>query len=169
VSLLVLQKQGRHKYFALASEDVATLLETLMGLSADSQPLRIITGPRDAAMRDARVCYNHLAGSRGIQLYDSLVASQHLISKDGDILVSANGRQFITDFGIDLQTLARSKAPLCRQCLDWSERRSHLAGSCGRALLTRFEQLKWLKPVGDSRAVKFSKRDLQKFNNTFSI
>ena len=77
--LLLLRKQGRHKYFSLASEEVATLLETLMGLTAGNEPERILTGPRDARMRKARVCYNHLAGDMGIQLYDSLVANGHLL------------------------------------------------------------------------------------------
>jgi len=81
--LLLLRKQGRHKYFALANDDVAALLETLMGLSAGIEPLRTTTGPRDAAMRNARVCYNHLAGNKGIQLHDSLIAKRYLVHNDG--------------------------------------------------------------------------------------
>ncbi|MFK7858070.1 MAG: ArsR/SmtB family transcription factor [Granulosicoccus sp.] len=167
--LLTLRKQGRHKYFTLANSDIAALLETLMGLSTCNEPNRILTGPRDVAMRDARVCYNHLAGSRGIQLYDSLVASDYLSENNGDVFLSEQGRQFITGFGIDLDELQRKKTPLCRTCLDWSERRSHLAGSLGRALLTRIEELKWIKRMSDSRIVKFSVKGARDFDSTFPV
>lgn len=167
--LLTLRKQGRHKYFALANDDVAALLETLMGLSADVDPPRIHTGPRDAAMRNARVCYNHLAGNRGIQLYDSLLASRFLSEKNGDVSLSEEGQRFVIDFGIDLNVLQHSKTPLCRTCLDWSERRNHLAGSLGRALLTRFEDLKWIKRQNNSRVIKFSAQGAKKFDSTFKV
>jgi len=167
--LLVLRKQGRHKYFALANEDVAALLETLMALSAGNEPLRTTTGPRDAAMRHARVCYNHLAGTKGIQLHDSLVASRYLQHKDGELVLSRKGHQFMQEFGIDLHSLQASRSPLCRSCLDWSERRSHLAGSLGRALLAKFEQLRWVKRDSGSRVLKFSMKGENEFNSTFEL
>lgn len=166
--LLTLRKQGRHKYFSLAGEDIAALLETLMGLSAGNDSLKTITGPNDSAMRHARVCYNHLAGTRGIQLYDSLLANQYLLLKSGSLILSKNGESFMRDFGIDLEQLQASRSPLCRECLDWSERRSHLAGSLGRALLTRFENLKWVKRNPDSRIIKFSAKGEQAFITTFN-
>jgi len=165
--LLTLRKQGRHKYFALANDKVAALLETLMGLTADDQPMRALTGPRDAAMRNARVCYNHLAGNKGIQLYDSLITSRYLIVRCGDLRLTQKGQTFMHDFGIDLDALQTSRSPLCRECLDWSERRSHLAGSLGRALLTQFEQLHWIKRDNSSRVIKFSAKGDKAFNNTF--
>ena len=165
--LLTMRKQGRHKYFALSNDDVAALLETLMGLTAKDQPLRTLTGPRDAAMRDARVCYNHLAGNKGIQLYDSLIANRYLVIRDGDLRLTRNGQHFMLDFGIDLDSLRTSRSPLCRECLDWSERRSHLAGNLGRALFTQFEKLRWVKRSDSSRVVMFSTKGEKAFNNTF--
>lgn len=167
--LLALRKQGRHKYFTLANGEVAALLETLMGLSEEVNPKHIHTGPRDAAMRHARVCYNHLAGNRGIQLYDSLIASQYLTENNGDVFLSEQGQRFINEFGIDLNALQRAKTPLCRTCLDWSERRTHLAGSLGRALLNRFEDLKWIKRQSNSRVVKFSARGAKDFDSIFTL
>ena len=167
--LLTLRKQGRHKYFALANDDIAALLETLMGLSSANEPLRITTGPRDAAMRTARVCYNHLAGNKGIQLHDSLIASRYLLLRDGELLLTKKGRTFVRDFGIDLDTLQKARSPLCRPCLDWSERRSHLAGSLGRALLSRFEELKWIKRSKDSRVIKFTTAGERDFDKTFKL
>lgn len=165
--MLIMRKQGRHKYFALANDEVAQLLETLMGLSASDEPLRILTGPKDAAMRRARVCYNHLAGNKGIQLYDSLIASKRLVMQQGTLTLSNNGQQFIREFGIDLDVLQTKKTPLCRSCLDWSERRTHLAGSLGRALLTQFEELKWVKREAGSRVIKFTARGTREFDAVF--
>lgn len=166
--LLIMRRQGRHKYFALASDDVATLLENLMGLSASYEPLRTLTGPRNAAMRQARVCYNHLAGHRGIQLYDSLLIKHYLVSNSGALTLSTNGEHFMQKFGIDIESLKTSKSPLCRECLDWSERRSHLAGSLGRALLTQFETLHWIKRDNNSRIVIFSAKGKQAFDTIFN-
>jgi len=110
--LLTVRKQGRHKYFTLANESGAALLETLMGLSAGDKPFMTMTGPRDAAMRNPRVCYNHLAGNKGIQLHDSLLASNHLVMKAGTLMLSSNGERFMQDFGIDMETLQASRSPL---------------------------------------------------------
>jgi len=165
--LLQMRKQGRHKYFAIASEEVASLLETLMGLANAHEPIRTRTGPRDEQMRVARVCYNHLAGYKGIQLYDHLIRSKCLIDEEGSLLLTAKGERFVVDFGIELQLLRASRSPLCRTCLDWSERRTHLAGSLGRALFEKFERLRWLKRVPGSRAVKFSSKGEQEFNRLF--
>lgn len=166
--LLQVRKQGRHKYFSLANEDVANVLEGLMGLVAGNQDyLKSTTGPSDLALRKARVCYNHLAGDMGIQLYDSLVKQGYLEIQNDELLLSANGVVFVTEFGIDLEQLVGARAPLCRECLDWSERRSHLAGSLGRAFLSRFETLRWVKRVDDTRIIKFSRKGMDAFNNVF--
>jgi len=167
--LLQLRKQGRHKYFALASEDIASLLETLMGLSADNKPLKTLTGPRDAAMRNARVCYNHLAGNKGIQLYESLMSNRFLVLDNGVLTLSKKGQAFVRDFGVDLDSLQKSNSPVCRECLDWSERRSHLAGSLGRAMFSQFENLKWVKREPQSRIVKFSSKGERAFDETFKL
>ncbi|MGB3316317.1 MAG: transcriptional regulator, partial [Albidovulum sp.] len=103
-----------------------------------------------------RVCYNHLAGDMGIRLYDCFVAQGYL-GRDGEALIlTAAGAAFARDFGIDVDALGRARAPLCRDCLDWSERRAHLAGSLGRALLARIEELGWARRDRATRVVHFS-------------
>lgn len=154
--LIQCRKSGRHKYFTLAGDDVGHALEALMGIAAGAGHLRTRTGPRDAALREARVCYNHLAGEKGITLFDRFVQASWLTHSDDAVALTDAGRAFVTGFGIDLETLARSKAPLCRSCLDWSARRSHLAGSVGRALLARMEALGWAKRQPGTRIVQFS-------------
>ena len=163
------RKQGRHKYFSIASDDVAKVLESLMGLAAGAGHLRTRTGPKDAALREARVCYNHLAGTLGIAMYDALVAGAQ-IAEDGDeITLTDKGRQFAEEFGIDLATLQANRVPLCRACLDWSERRTHLAGSLGRAYLSAFEERGWAKRDKATRAVTFSPKGRAAFADAFGL
>jgi DNA-binding transcriptional ArsR family regulator len=165
--LLRPRKQGRHKYFALATDDVALVLEALMGLAAGAGHLRRRTGPKDESLRKARVCYNHLAGEMGTRLYDSLLG-RHFIEASGEgMSLTAQGAAFVTGFGVDLEALRQKKAPLCRECLDWSERRPHLAGSLGRAFLGRIEALAWARKDQDSRAVLFSSSGAAQFSQAF--
>lgn len=166
--LLRPRKQGRHKYFALASDDVANVLEALMGLAAASGYLRKRTGPKDAELRQARVCYNHLAGDMGTRMFDSLIAQGHLVLRDDALELTRKGAAFATAFGIDVDRLRKARAPVCRECLDWSERRSHLAGSLGRAFLLRFEELSWTSRDQKTRVVSFSPDGFAAFNELFS-
>lgn len=166
--LLRPRKQGRHKYFSLANDDVASVLEGLMGLAAKEGHLRTRTGPKDTALRKARVCYNHLAGDMGTQMFDSLQQHGFLTLSD-DLQLTQKGAGFMADFGIDLVQLQSQKSPLCKECLDWSARRSHLAGSLGRAVLSRMEALKWAHRSPNSRAVAFSARGTEAFGAYFGL
>ncbi|QFT79063.1 Cadmium resistance transcriptional regulatory protein CadC [Roseovarius sp. THAF27] len=165
--LIALRREGRHKYFRLAGDEVAEVLEALMGLAAGTGALRTRPGPRDPEMRRARVCYNHLAGDMGTQMYDALLA-QGVLRRSGQALeLTEAGREFVTGFGIDLHALPRSRAPLCRDCLDWSERRSHLAGQLGRAMLSRMEEIGWAARVDGTRVVRFSRTGEAAFSEVF--
>lgn len=165
--LLRPRKQGRHKYFSLASDEVAYVLEGLMGLAAGAGHLRKRTGPKDAELREARVCYNHLAGDMGTQMFDSLISRGHLVLQDANLVLTNSGVAFASDFEIDVATLQKARAPLCRECLDWSERRSHLAGSLGRAFLARFEDLSWARRDQRTRVVSFSRPGVEAFRRLF--
>jgi DNA-binding transcriptional ArsR family regulator len=167
--LLRPRKQGRHKYFSLATDEVAQVLEGLMGLAAGAGHLRTRTGPTDAKLRQARVCYNHLAGDMGTQMFDSLVAQGHLTITQDDLCLTPSGAVFARTLGIDVDALSGKKSPLCLECLDWSERRSHLAGSLGRALLSRFEELSWVRRNPKTRVVSFSREGAQEFERLFSM
>ena len=165
--MLVMRQQGRHRYFALADSEVAAALETLMGLAARAGHLRTRTGPSDQALRTARVCYNHLAGDMGVQMFESLSARDFLVSGPDGPALSPSGAAFIEGLGIDLTALSRGRGALCRECLDWSERRSHLAGVLGRALFSRMEALGWARREPASRAVRFSARGRKAFDTAF--
>ena len=165
--LLRPRKQGRHKYFSLASDEVARTLESLMGLAASSGHLRTRTGPKDAELRKARVCYNHLAGDMGTWMFDQMLMQSHIALEDTDVALTEKGAAFVSALGVDLELLRAKRSPLCRECLDWSERRSHLAGSLGRAMLSRFEDLGWLTRDKKTRVVHFSPRGEEKFRALF--
>jgi DNA-binding transcriptional ArsR family regulator len=168
--LLAVERQGRHRYFRLADRDVAQLLEQLMGVAFRSGAVRLKSSPREPALRKARVCYDHLAGELGVQLFESLVARQRLLRRSGDALrLSPAGRRLCDEFGIDVATLAAQRRPLARPCLDWSARRHHLAGSLGAALLARCVELGWLRRARDSRVVTFSAAGERAFRERFGL
>ena len=154
--LLVQRKQGRHRYFALADDEVGLLLEGLMGFAANRGFLRTRPGPRDPELRKARVCYNHLAGDFGVRMLDRLVADGNMTLDGDEIALTASGESRMAALGIDLAPLQAQRRPLCRTCLDWSERRSHLAGALGEALLTRFIEIGWAKREVGSRVIRFT-------------
>jgi len=137
-----------------------------MGLAAQNGHMRTRTGPKDAALRKARVCYNHLAGDMGTRLFESFSSRGFLLSKGEDLILTEDGKAFVREFDIDIDALSAKKAPLCKECLDWSERRSHLAGSLGRAMLARFEDLGWAMRHQNTRIVTFSQDGERHFIKT---
>lgn len=168
-ALVAERKSGRHKYFTLASEDVADVLEALMGLAATTGNLRTRTGPKDAAMRQARVCYNHLAGDMGVQMYRALRAQGHVTGSEDALQLSQSGEILVAELGIEIDSLPASKSPMCKSCLDWSARESHLAGQLGRALLSRFFELGWAGRLPDSRVVQFTSAGKVAFEQRFNL
>ena len=147
------ERQGRHRYVRLSGPDVAEVLEALMGLAERTGARRVRPGPRDPALRQARVCYDHLAGERGVALMQTLETGG-LIAQASEPVLTAKGAATFTALGIDVDRLARGRRPLCRNCLDWSERRAHLGGALGAALLRALIDHGWARR-GDGRAVSF--------------
>lgn len=167
--LIAKRKQGRHRYFSLADDDVGALLEAMMGLAAKRGHTRTRTGPKDPALRKARVCYNHLAGDMGVQMFDSLLGQGYLISDGEDVDLTDSGAAFVSDLGINVKDLISPRRLLCKSCLDWSARRTHLAGSLGVALLDRFYENGWAKRQDGSRVVTFTKPGEAWFCSTFPL
>lgn len=161
--LVVPEKQGRHRYFRLSGVDVAELLEHLMGVASRAGHLRTRPGPKDPELRHARVCYDHLAGDMGVAFFDSLIRRSLIETKGTSVSLTPKGRTFFAAFGIDLDELGRLRRPLCRTCLDWSVRRSHLAGALSAAVLTRIYDLGWARREARSRIVRFSPRGAAAF------
>jgi DNA-binding transcriptional ArsR family regulator len=166
-ALIEVEQQGRHRYFRLADEDVARLLESLMGVAFRTGAVRLISSPREPAMRKARICYDHLAGELGVFAYEALIQRGVLeVSKTG-LRLSSPGVEWFARWGVDAGAAARQRRTFCRPCLDWSERRHHLAGSLGAAMLTRFCQLGWVLRDNKSRAIRFTPLGERKFQALF--
>jgi len=165
--LLTRRRQGRHSYFTLAGPDVAEAMEQLIVLAGRAGHLRTRPGPRDPALRRARVCYDHLAGDAGVAMLDALVAQGRIADHDGALALTETGRAFACEFGLDLETPGRR--PLCKACLDWSVRRSHLAGVMGAALLSRIYALGWARRIEGTRVVQFSAPGEAAFRPTFKV
>jgi DNA-binding transcriptional ArsR family regulator len=154
-SLVVATSQGRHKYFRLASAEVARCVESLMTVA----PRAVEPAVRaDFPLRQARLCYDHLAGRLGLQVMEALIELR-LIEPDGrDFRLTRKGERKLSGLGIDLPALRRNRRRFAFGCLDWSERRDHLGGALGAALAETMFSVRWLTRKPDSRCVSVTKR-----------
>ncbi|MCR9177824.1 MAG: winged helix-turn-helix domain-containing protein [Alphaproteobacteria bacterium] len=171
--LLAVEKQGRHRYHRLAGPEVAGLLERLMEWTVGAEPRRarpIATGPRDAAMRRARTCYDHLAGQLGVAISDSLVARNIVTFSDEGGLLSPDGADALREMGITLPaTKLKGTRPLCRPCLDWSERRPHIAGVLGATIASHAFEQSWIRRIDGSRAVTVTRAGEAELKRVFGV
>jgi DNA-binding transcriptional ArsR family regulator len=158
--LLTMEREGRHRYYRLAGPQVASALEGLALLAVKPRRPRA-PSPTTEALRRARTCYDHLAGELGVKLAQALEERGLVMAGEGKRLevTAAGGRWFSAQFEMDTARLVPGRHGIARRCLDWSERRHHIAGPLGAALLDRFRELGWVTPAADSaRAVKLSQR-----------
>jgi hypothetical protein len=166
--LLAVEAQGRHRYFRLAGRDIAQLLESLMGVAFRTGAVRVRAGPREPALRKARVCYDHLAGELAVIVYEGLHA-RGVLAADGDgLALTPTGSAWFGSFGIDAAREAGRHRAFCRPCLDWGERRHHLGGALGAALLKRLYELGWASRARDSRVVSFTPKAEQELRFAFA-
>lgn len=170
--LISIEKQGRHRYHRLGSPMVARMIESIMQVAAISRPV-IATGPRDIGVRAARTCYDHLAGRLGVALCDALVTAGHVELTQDSGRVTSNGFALLGSIGIDLEAARPGRGTraglLCRPCLDWSERRIHLAGTLGAALCATALERQWVRRVPGSRAVVPSVDGQRAFAQYFGV
>lgn len=154
--LLAVEKQGRHRYYRLASAEVAQAIEALLALAPAAAPRLRRPGPRDAAMRQCRTCYDHLAGSAAVAIADAFLARGWL-AEDGDgFAVTGPGAVGFAALGVDLAAARAGRRRFAPRCLDWSERRAHLGGALGAAFLTALETRGWVERAPDSRVARIT-------------
>ena len=151
--LLALEKQGRHRYYRLATPLVGRMLEGILAVAIEGPPRHRPPSKLDEALRDARTCYDHFAGRLGVGLADALCRRGHVVLADEGGEVTEAGVEFLARFGLDLAEARRRRRAFCRPCLDWTERRPHLAGTIGAALAQRCFDLRWFERMRDSRAL----------------
>lgn len=167
--LLAMERQGRHRYHRLASPAIARMIESIMSVASDIEgPGRsgrkkpVVTGPRDQALRHARTCYDHLAGEVAVAMTDRMAERGHIdFTADGGAL-TRDGTLFLNDLGVDLNAAPAtaggrdSSRMFCRPCLDWSERRPHIAGMVGKALCQCCFEQGWIRRMDNTRAVNIT-------------
>jgi DNA-binding transcriptional ArsR family regulator len=174
--LIAVHQQGRHRYHRLASAAVAQMMEGIMQVAALANPAPppMFTGPRDAALRTARTCYDHLAGRLGVALADAMVAAGHVELEQDAGLLTESGIAALKRAGFDVDNLAKSngrkpRRVLCRPCLDWSERRPHLAGALGAALCSHCLDKGWIRRIDGTRAVAITRKVEQGLRDAFGV
>jgi DNA-binding transcriptional ArsR family regulator len=166
---VAMEAHGRHRYFRIADEEVAQILEGLMSFCVRTGTRACATGPKDEALRKARICYDHLAGELGVLLYASLLRRQAFDFNDASVALNTEGEHLISELGIDVRAIRNQKRTPCRVCMDWSERRHHLAGAVGAALLARVIELGWAVRDRSSRAVHFRPHGERAFRECFHL
>ncbi|UGU17749.1 helix-turn-helix domain-containing protein [Sinomicrobium kalidii] len=151
--LLVVEKQGRHRYYRIASPEVAYVVESIANLIPPEDRKSAKQSVPVSGQRYARTCYDHLAGRAGVVLSEALLARKILIPGNGTFTVSREGKAWFLQLDIDVDMLRNKKRSFARPCLDWSERKHHLAGALGAALLDSMIALQWLRKKQGSREV----------------
>ena len=165
-NLLALEKQGRHRYYRLANPDVATAIEALMSLTpeqAESQTQAL------EPIHLARSCYDHVAGRVGVALADAFQEKDWLRTNDKNFDITKKGDRGFEDFGIDLDLLKKQRRHLARQCLDWTERRHHVAGALGAALMSNMLERKWLRKDKEERVLHVTRVGLEGLEKLFDV
>jgi len=153
--LLVMEKQGRCHYYRLKSAEVASAIEGLMTVAPTASPRGWPPGHRvDSALRSARMCYDHMAGRLGVSVCDMMRKRHYVVLSDGSGELTGAGERFLAGLGVDLARARGAKRHYCRSCIDWTERRHHIAGAIGAALAQAFLDRGWVARVPDTRALR---------------
>lgn len=167
--LLSMARDGRHRHFRLASPAVAEMIDGIVAVALAKRPRRDPLSRPARALGAARICYDHLAGRLSVDLTDALVARKHVVL-DGDAAeITRAGARFLSEFGIELPSPRSARRRVSRLCLDWTERRPHIAGAVGAAITRRCFDLGWMERVKQSHAVTVTPRGRRGFQQTFGI
>ncbi len=167
--LLVHESYGRHRYYRLANAGVGQALEALNSI-APQKPVRSLwESEQSKALQFARTCYDHIAGEVGVALTDKMLELGLITEADRDFVVTDDGAKWFRDFGINLNDIGRGRRHFARQCLDWSERRHHMAGALGAAVTSRLFDLEWIVRIPGGRAVRVTNSGFGGFKRELEI
>ena len=174
--ILAVEQQGRHRYYRFANAEVAHAIEALLAITSSrsngsgrARGIANKSGPT-GTMAYARTCYSHLAGRLAVEMATVFERREYLRRTDAKgFVVTAKGRTWLQELGVEVAESHWQQPQFARQCLDWSERRHHIAGKLGAELLTRLRALKWIAPVRGSRAVRVTIQGQEKFQELLGI
>ncbi|MEG0886446.1 MAG: helix-turn-helix domain-containing protein, partial [Janthinobacterium sp.] len=165
--LVTLVSQGKHRYFQLASADVAKALEGLLSITSFDVPAFRSSTP--CHLRHARTCYDHLAGEVGVMLHDALLVREWMLQEQDDYRLTPKGIEHLTAIGLDLTPPPQARRRFAFPCLDWSQRCAHIGGTLGAALLEHMVRDKWLVRALDSRALTVTPKGCKRLASVFDI
>ncbi|MEO5594206.1 MAG: winged helix-turn-helix domain-containing protein [Chitinophagaceae bacterium] len=151
--LLSVESQGRHRYYKFSREEIAYAIEAMTNLLPAANSRRKADSEDIPAIKQCRTCYDHLAGKLGVAVTDSMLKQRIIIERSNNFTLSSKGKQWFSGFGIDAELLQQQRRSFLRPCLDWSERRYHIAGSLAAALLDKILFEDWIRKSKNSRAV----------------
>jgi len=167
--LLAMDRSGRHRYFRLASPAVGDMIDGIVAVALAKRPRYRPLSSQARALSAARICYEHLAGRLSVDLTDSFVARKYVVLHPEAAEITRAGIRFFTGFGIEAPTRRSARRQFCRLCLDWTERRPHIAGAVGAAITKRYFDLGWMERMKRSHAVIVTPLGRRGFRETFGI
>ncbi|TAM89192.1 MAG: transcriptional regulator [Candidimonas sp.] len=167
--LLKVERCGRHRYYAIANQDVAQIIEHMMVLAPPARMRDRHDHAQVDPLREGRTCYGHLAGRMGVALVGGLCESGFLRLEGDAYRVTRGGRLWFADLGVDLQALEKMRRSFARRCIDWSERVPHLGGALGDALTARLFEADWLRRAPRGRAVRVTERGRQHLRTMLGV
>jgi DNA-binding transcriptional ArsR family regulator len=168
-NFLLVEKQGRHRYYRLSDPRMVDALEPLAHLVPDSPVVHKKPSKQLQELRASRMCYDHLAGVLGVALVDAMKSQGYLDEGDEDFTPTEAGLAFFGSLDIDIEKLRGTRRHLARRCLDWSERRPHLGGALGAALADQFLERGWISRVRDSRKINVTVKGKRAFKSRLDI
>lgn len=167
--LLCVEKQGRHKYYRFLNKEVAYAVEAMANLVPKPEVSLRNESESDPPIKFCRTCYDHLAGKIGVALTDSLLKQKIIIEKNNVYEISPEGEKWFSRFGINIEEAQKQKRIFLKPCLDWSERRNHIAGSIGALLLNKMMDEDWFRRTKDSRAMIITGKGEKELLKNFKI
>lgn len=167
--LLCVESQGRHRYYKFSRKEIAYAIEAMVNLIPHATALKNINTENIPAIKHCRTCYDHLAGKVGVAVTDSLLQQKIIINSDNVFELSKKGENWFADFGIDVTGLKEQRRSFLRPCLDWSERRHHIAGSLAAALLDKMFLADWIRRAKNSRAIIITSKGQKAFYDHFKL
>ncbi len=167
-NLLKVEKQGRHRYFSFSNSEIAYVVESLASLSghSSSKGIKEISA---TGIKYCRSCYDHLAGRVGVKITEALEKKKAIRKHANSYLVTDSGWELLAYLDIYKNEMMNNRRPLTRQCLDWSERRPHIAGQVGAMLLNNMLEKSWLKRMRFSRELIITTKGRREIQKLFGV
>ncbi|WP_088051150.1 ArsR/SmtB family transcription factor [Virgibacillus dakarensis] len=163
------ETHGRHRYYGIRNQEIAQVMESFLQIAPPVEVRSLRQSFEEEALRRARTCYDHIAGSLGVKLTNALLENQFLREGQKEFHVTTEGEAFFSEMQIEISQLKKNRRKFCHKCLDWSERRHHMAGAVGKAMLDRLLELNWIQKTPNSRALKITSLGEKGLNEKFGI